>query len=250
MFIDPHFLRPKLRLTALACRWVWQRRAADALALLRDRSIGYEVLRWNSLPIGPCRTIIDVGAHVGAVAAALHLLYRPERLLAVEANPALLPGLRHRFSNVRSVEIVGVALNDQAGVLPFTVQNFSAASSFFPLQAGYLAAVGLPDGAQQIEIPARRLDDVAVEAGIESLDLLKLDCQGAELRVLLGAPGLLQRTRIVQTEVMFEPIYQGGALFHEVHALLRDHGFTLVRLGEFGGIGDRIDQADALYRRN
>ncbi len=250
MFLDPHFLRPKLRLTALACRWVWQRRAADALALLRDRSVGYEVLRWHALPIGPCRTIIDVGAHVGAVAAALRLLYRPERLLAVEANPALLPGLRHRFSDVRSVEIVGVALNDQAGVLPFIVQNFSAASSFFPLQAGYLAALGLPDGAQQIEIPARRLDDVAAEAGIGSLDLLKLDCQGAELRVLLGAPNLLKRIRVIQTEVMFEPIYHGGALFHEIHALLRHHGFSLVHLGEFGDGGRGIDQADAVYRRN
>ena len=184
------------------------------------------------------------------MAAALHLLYRPKRLLAVEANPALLPGLRHRFSSVSSVDVMGVALNDQAGTLPFIVQNFSAASSFFPLRAGYLAALGLPDEAQQIEIPARRLDDVAAEAGIDSLDLLKLDCQGAELRVLRGAPGLLQRTRFVRTEVMFEPIYHGGALFHEVHALLRSHGFTLVRLDDFRGIGDSIDQADALYRRN
>jgi len=250
VLLDPHFLRPKLRLTALACRWVWQRRVADALTLLRDRSVGYEVLRWHSLSIGPCRTIIDVGAHVGTVAAALHLLYRPKRLLAVEANPALLSGLRQRFSDLRAVDVMGVALNDQAGVLPFIVQNFSAASSFFPLQAGYLASLGLPEGGQRIDVPARRLDDVAVEAGIESLDLLKLDCQGAELRVLRGAPNLLQRTRVVRTEVMFEPIYQGGALFQEVHALLRSHRFALVRLGDFGGIGDSIDQADALYRRH
>jgi len=250
MILDPRFLRSKLRLTDLACRWVCQRRAADALALLRDRSVGYEVLRWRSLPVGPCRTIIDVGANVGTVAAAFHLLYQPKSLLAVEPNPALLPGLRDRFSGIPSVKIAGVALNDRAGVLPFFVQNFNAASSFFPLRTGYLASLGLPEGAQQIDVPARRLDDVAAEAGIDSLDLLKLDCQGAELRVLLGAPGLLRRTRVVQTEVAFEPIYQGGALFHEVHALLRGHDFTLVRLGEFQGPGDGIDQADALYRRS
>jgi len=249
MFLDPHFLRPKVRLAALACRWVWQRRAADAFTLLRDRDVGYEALRWHSLSIGPCRTIIDAGAHVGKVAAALNLLYRPKRLLAVEANPALLPSLRHRFSELRSVDIMGVALSDQAGVLPFFVQNFSAASSFFPLRVGYLASLGLPEGAQQIEIPARRLDDVAVEAGIESLDLLKLDCQGAELRVLLGAPNLLKRTRTIQTEVMFEPIYHGGALFQEIHALLRSHGFRLVHLGDLGGTGDSIDHADAVYQR-
>jgi FkbM family methyltransferase len=250
MILDPRHLRPKLRLTTLACRWVCQRRAVDALALLRDRSVGYEVLRWQPLPVGPCSTIIDVGANVGTVAAALHLLYQPKCLLAVEANPALLPGLRDRFSGVPSVKIASAALNDRAGVLPFIVQRFNAASSFFPLRAGYLASLGLPEGSQQIDIAARRLDDVAAEAGINSLDLLKLDCQGAELRVLLGAPDLLRRTRIVKIEVMFEPIYQGGALFPEVHALLRSHAFTLVRLGEFGGAGDGIDQADALYRRS
>ena len=33
-------------------------------------------------------------------------------------------------------------------------------------------------------------------------------------------------------------------------ALLRSHGFRLVRRGEFGGIGDRIDQAGAVCRRS
>ena len=47
MFLDSHFLRPKLRLTALACRWVWQRRAADAIALLR--SYGFRLVRLGDL---------------------------------------------------------------------------------------------------------------------------------------------------------------------------------------------------------
>jgi len=47
MFLDPHFLRQKVRLTALACRWVWQRRAADAFALLHND--GFRLVRLGDL---------------------------------------------------------------------------------------------------------------------------------------------------------------------------------------------------------
>jgi hypothetical protein len=93
------------------------------------------------------------------------------------------------------------------------------------------------------------LDDVAAEAGITAVDLLKIDCQGAELRILQGAGDLLRRIRLIYTEVTFEPIYIGGAQFHEVHAYLRNAGFDLAQISALESMHGSINQGDALYVR-
>jgi len=244
-----HFLLRKCRLAGYAARLGWAGRRADALKALRDRRLGYEAMAWSERVPGPCRTIIDAGAHSGQVSAALDLAFHPVRLLAIEANPALAAGLRARFAAQPQIHVAAVALAEQNGTLPFFLQNFDAASSLFPLREGYLASLGLPEGTRQIDVPARRLDEVAAEAGFDEVDLLKLDCQGAELRILQGARSLLPRIRHIYIEVTFEPIYTEGALFHEVHAFLRAAGFCLAHLGTAGSVHGNIDQGDALYVR-
>jgi len=249
MLFDSRYLRKKAQLAAIAFRWSAHLRMGDARTILRDRVLGYEVLRWEGFDLGPCKTIIDVGANTGAVSAAFLLVYRPQCLIAIEPHPELVPALRRRFANAPCVRVVDAAASDSPGRVPFFLQDFNAASSLFPIHAGYLASAGLPEGSRRVEVQARRLDDIAEEAGLGAVDLLKLDCQGSELRALLGAPNLLQRTRAVLTEVTFEPVYAGGAMFSEVHSLLRGRGFRLNRLDHMGGIRGGIDQADALYLR-
>jgi len=63
-----------------------------------------------------------------------------------------------------------------------------------------------------------------------SVDLLKLDLQGAELHALRGATELLKRTCFVWSEMSFREIYSGQALFADVYHLLRAAGFMLVEI--------------------
>jgi len=243
------FLFRKFQLASYAARLACGGRPSDGLAVLRDRYLGYAAMDWQARIAGSCRTIIDAGAHTGEVSRALCLAFQPRQLLAIEANPALAAGLRSRFAAQPQVRVEAVALAEQNGTLPFFLQDFDAASSLFPLREGYLASIGLPEGARRIEVPARRLDEVAADAGIAELDLLKLDCQGSELRILHGAGAFLRRIRCIYTEVTFEPIYACGALFHEVHAFLRAAGFRLTHLECGGGALGNIDQGDAVYLR-
>jgi FkbM family methyltransferase len=60
-------------------------------------------------------------------------------------------------------------------------------------------------------------------------DLLWLDVQGAEHRVLAGAAGVLPSVKLLHVEVCFRPLYTGQSLFWQVHAMLRAQ-FRLVRL--------------------
>jgi FkbM family methyltransferase len=82
----------------------------------------------------------------------------------------------------------------------------------------------------QQEVSLQTLDDWAAASAVESIDVMKLDVQGAELAVLEGAERLLRDVRLIELEVTFNRIYEGQPLFGEVDSYMRDHGFVLWRL--------------------
>ena len=71
-------------------------------------------------------------------------------------------------------------------------------------------------------VQTQRLDDLIADAEI---DFIKLDVQGAELRVLKGAPRLLPTTLLAEIEVAFVPLYKEQPLFADVDAYMRACGF-------------------------
>ena len=79
-------------------------------------------------------------------------------------------------------------------------------------------------------VPITRLDTWAKTAGVNRIDLIKIDTQGGELDVLLGAGELLNECLAIEAEVMFSPLYIGQPLFSDIDTFLRQHGFTLWRL--------------------
>jgi hypothetical protein len=75
------------------------------------------------------------------------------------------------------------------------------------------------------------IDKFVADRGIDIVHAIKLDTQGSELDVLRGAERALHGCALVIIETEFNPLYEGQALFCDVDRFLRDHGFTLWRLG-------------------
>ncbi|MDA1051695.1 MAG: FkbM family methyltransferase [Planctomycetota bacterium] len=85
---------------------------------------------------------------------------------------------------------------------------------------------GLPQRAQgTIEVRQRCLDTVLGELGVERVDVIKIDVEGAELQVLAGARDTLTRNERVVLLMDLHP-YLGTSPV-EVCRLLRDLGFSL-----------------------
>ena len=76
------------------------------------------------------------------------------------------------------------------------------------------------------------LDDYAAAEGIERIDFLKVDTDGTDYRVLLGAQKLLARSCLgVSIEVQFlGPAHPHSDSFSSIDLLLRQSGFTLIDL--------------------
>jgi FkbM family methyltransferase len=99
--------------------------------------------------------------------------------------------------------------------------------------------VVVPTTTLDAAIFGRRPDDV--HAG----EILKLDTQGTEYEVLLGASRTLgERTVAAMVEVEFCRIYEGQRLFADVELLMRSHGFSFVGFfTQFLRSGKRLDKA-------
>ncbi len=219
----------------------------DVLYGLSHRQVGYEAMLWKELIPGECQTIIDVGAHVGSVSAALNFLYHPKLIIAIEPNPEIIPKLTKRFENDKNIEIVEQALTSTIGKTVFYAHEFEAASSVYRLQKDYLNNLGLAEGYKQLEVSSITLDEVISKRNLNSVDLLKLDCQGAELEILQGTEKSLQLIKIINTEVLFNPLYEGAPRFCDIHDFLTPRGFELRRLHSFSGPKTAIHWADAIY---
>jgi FkbM family methyltransferase len=78
-------------------------------------------------------------------------------------------------------------------------------------------------------VRTRRLDDITEVPGF---DLLKLDAQGSELKVIAGAAQKLAQAVVIQTEVSFIPLYRDQPPFGAVDLELRRRGFVPHALAE------------------
>jgi FkbM family methyltransferase len=133
--------------------------------------------------------VIDVGANVGDLTAvAAEAVRPPGRVIAFEPAPANARRLRERFAATPHVYVHHAAVSDRSGSLHLHLDAAnSKRHSLFP------SIVSVPG--DSILVPSVRLDDVREE--IEPVDLIKIDAQGAEGRILAGARALIERDRPV-----------------------------------------------------
>jgi FkbM family methyltransferase len=144
--------------------------------------------------------LLDVGAHVGHW--ALRLAGRAGHVYAVEPNPAAASGLRRNvaLNDVGNVTVLEFAAWDETGWLRLDDphgKESGGSTRTVPLKNADTAHAE-PVGAElNTAVPARRLDRTPELAGLDRLDLVKLDVEGADLHALRGMAGLLERHRPV-----------------------------------------------------
>jgi FkbM family methyltransferase len=191
------------------------RRQPEALAWLSNDRIAMQLLTGIC---EPDRGFIDVGAHIGSVVAAVQCEVPNARIVAIEAVPEKAQALRRRFPGV---QVHACAMGDEDGEVSF----------FHSLKlSGYSSLSKPTDVAEQnlqmLKVPIKRLD--ALETG-DDIDVIKIDVEGAELRVLRGATSVLNRCRPL---VMLESGTPEEAAHWEaaeaVYRFFQTHNYELV----------------------
>lgn len=199
--------------------------------------------RWRRVAaLLPTRlTVLDVGARAG-VESQWALFGQHVRAYGFEPDVAECERLNR--STEQAVEYVPLALGPTAGEMPFYVTEDPFCSSLFPpieRLADERPRLAQMRTREVIKVHTQTIDEWTRESGIDRVDHLKLDAQGAELAILEGALGTLKIVRSVKLEVQFNQLYENVPLFGDVDRFLREHGFELWRLGELShcSVGER-----------
>jgi FkbM family methyltransferase len=176
-------------------------------------------------------TIVDVGARWG-VESRWASLAPDLRIYGFDPDPEECARLNKEAEARGDTTTVYVpaALGAANGPATLHVTEEPACSSLYPPLASL--ASGIPELACITEkalaaINVTTLDEWCRANGVDRVDAIKLDVQGAELDVLRGATSTLTEVQLLEIEVEFNPIYKSQPLFGDVDAFLRDQGFML-----------------------
>jgi len=147
--------------------------------------------------IGSGATVVDVGAHIGAFSLLAGRRVGPKgRVLAFEPSPKTYALLERnlRANGLPWIKARPVAIADADAEVDLYVADDPGNNP----SADTLTS---RPGRRAVRVRTLRLDDVLAEENVERVDVLKIDAEGAELRVLDGAAKTLARTRRLVMEV-------------------------------------------------
>lgn len=176
-------------------------------------------------------TIFDVGAYVGQITKIYRGLFRNATIYSFEPFPDSFEALK-QTSEGYPTHPYQMAVADCAGKTKFNVNTDPKCNSFYTRPTQSDGEKYYPNRAKfigQIEVETTSVDEFCDAKNISRIDILKLDVEGAEKRVLKGATRRLSEHSIglIYSEVMFVPHYEGGCSFQELSVLLCQYGYTL-----------------------
>lgn len=197
------------------------------------RASKYQLLMERRAPID---LIVHVGAHWGED-AGFYEQCGAQTVLWIEADPAtyarLTEVLAARSGSTRHLTECALVSASDGAALRFHRFSGSGASSSIHT-ANEIFRTRFPhvvESGEILEMTSRTLPEILARHGIEVASathpMLVVDVQGHELSVLQGLGDGLKAFAQCKCEVSRVPLYEGGALFRDVHTHMRSMGFRL-----------------------
>lgn len=175
------------------------------------------------LPKNP--VIVEAGAHIGRDTLKMSAAWPTCTIHAFEPVPELF---QHLTCNVAS--------NSRITCYPYALSNHTGTNTLFMSSGRSTATSSLYEPAEQqhpttfftpLTVQTITLDDWACNYGIEHVDGMWLDMQGAELLMLQAAPMILKTVSVIHTEVNFTQRYKNIPLYPEMKEWLMQCGFSV-----------------------
>jgi FkbM family methyltransferase len=171
-------------------------------------------------------TIVECGSRDGLDTIALEEYFNPNVIYSFECNPESIPVCLGNIEGHERILFMGAAVtnvDDRVKFYPTDTtkdDNIGASSLFKHLR-------GFPQ--TETEVWGVRLDTFMEDVGLDHIDLLCMDVQGAEPLVIEGLGSRIKDVTYIITEVCDKRFYEGEVLFQNFNAHLSELGFELLR---------------------
>ena len=198
--------------------------------LWADGEYEADVLQACARRLQPSSTVLDVGANVGVLTLGLARLVPQGRVFAFEASPQVLPILEWNVAanDLKNVTIVPCAAS---------IDETDAVQFYVPPVSHFGMGSSAPQfGVTPVRVRACSIDRVLAAHGTPRVDLIKVDVEGFEAHVFVGASRLLASSPAPAIVFEFndwaeERAFPGRGGWAQ--SVLRDHGYDIWTLADY-----------------
>jgi FkbM family methyltransferase len=167
-----------------------------SILLKRGKKAEYALPRESGIRTDDVRTVLDIGANAGISAVYFAVSFPRAEVHAFEPDPGNCELLRLNAEASGRIHVHPFALGASDGEL--TLYDSDEAVNF----GGFSAHSAGVHSARSKKVPMRHAGRCLAELGIRSVDLLKIDTEGAEWDILTAVdPALLGQTRVIMGEL-------------------------------------------------
>jgi FkbM family methyltransferase len=140
---------------------------------------------------------VDVGAYMGFY--TVYACRRARRVLAVEPNPMALAYLKANvaLNNCHNAIVVPKVASDKRGVVKLRIPRPAREEHVLTTAS----IVWSFEEALEIDVETDTLDNIVDEAGLDTVDFVKIDVEGAEGLVIKGAERTLRKSKTILIEI-------------------------------------------------
>jgi FkbM family methyltransferase len=240
LFAQPQFKHKKAQTLLRVLLWELHRIRNDAIELSFDGSrfqidchdgigrllyyfgeVDREIFAFLNGYLKPGFTVVDVGANVGIYSRFAATRVGPDgAVYSFEPNVELLPRLRANLSPL-PVRLFPYAVSDRSGTVTFHVSDDTAKSSILADESS----------TRTVKVQCVTLDEFHGEPmSSAAIDYLKIDVEGFDYHVLLGAEKLFknQMIKVAQIECTQD--------LREIRGFLLDNNYCLRRMLQTGAL--------------
>lgn len=181
---------------------------------------GEPEVRLLPMLVDPDRVALDIGAAGGQF--SWHLMRLAKGVVAFEPNPASARALR---AAAPALDVREMALSSRAGTaeLRFPVSHNVAATGWGTIHRANDLSETHADNVDSVVVKTMRLDDLR----LRDVGFIKIDVEGHELDVLVGAQTMLRDQRpnmLIELSARSRGADSGTLL-----TMLADHGYVILR---------------------
>ena len=208
-------------------------------------------LKFLRLCTGKGGTIVDVGANIGSFTIEGSLVVGPTgRVISIEPVPSHFRTLQAniQLNGMTNVRPIKTAVGNSVGETTLRLPKGGNLGSF---------TMGYIQSNEAHTVPLETLDELLTSQNVKSVDLIKMDIEGAECQALLGASKTLERHRpVLIIELNEYALSLNGSSTRDVKRLLDEAGYRgwLIRRNQIESITERTthicDECIFIHRAN
>jgi|SRR5690554_4491213 len=230
----------------------------NKIRIFIQNKLGYWFYKIKHLPVGtdlfidlkskishPINVAFDVGANIGDVSKSFSFEFPNSSVYSFEPIKKTYEVLEENTAHLLNVKTFQIAFGEQEGEIEIELDSVD-----YSPQNSLLKTVLTPGGNSE-KVNVQTIDNFIREKHIEQIDLLKIDTEGFEERVILGAEETINKgsIKLIYLEVGFSKKNKHNSNFLSIYQKLEELDYSFFGIYEISQIGlsSNLHYGNALF---